>query len=77
VDATGVKPLPFQLLVRQVGRDEEFMRGSRVKRIVRALYTLYGAQFRSQDMRHPALRLDGYPADDAQVALVKPTNPDR
>jgi hypothetical protein len=73
IDATGAKPLPFQLLVRQIVRDDRTITGARVRRIVQALYALYGAQFRAEDMRHPALRLEAYPADEVEIALLRPT----
>ena len=75
IDATGgARPLPFQLIIRQVGKESEtHIRGAKVRRIVRALYTMYAPQFRPQDMAHPSLNLDSYPPDDAEVALVAPT----
>lgn len=72
----GARPLPFQLVIRQVGRENETaISGWRVRQLVTALYALYGPHSRPQDMAHPALRLDGYPNDDAMVALVSPTAP--
>lgn len=69
----GPRPVPFQLLLRQVGReDEATISGARVRAIVAALYEMYGRQFRPQDMRHPALDLAGYPAPGDAVALVPP-----
>jgi hypothetical protein len=74
--AGGARPLPFQLIVRQVGRDRErSVTGARVRHWVRALYGMYGAQFRAEDMAHPLLRLDRFPADDAIVPLIRPTQP--
>ena len=75
MDASGgARPLPFQLIIRRVGREEQrTIRGADVRRIVRALYAMYGAQFRPQDMAHPALSLDAYPSDNTEVALVAPT----
>lgn len=76
IDASGgARPLPFQLIIRQIGRESETtINGERVRRLVRALYTMYGAQFRSQDMAHPSLSLATYPAADATVALLAPTS---
>lgn len=72
----GPMPLPFQLVVRQVGRESDrVVSGERVRRWVRALYAMYGAHFRPQDMAHPALQLDRYPAPDAAIALLPPTQP--
>lgn len=75
IDASGgAKPLPFQLIIRQVGLESaRSIAGAKVRRIVRALYAMYGAQFRPQDMAHPALSLAAYPPDDAEIALVPPT----
>jgi GNAT superfamily N-acetyltransferase len=77
IDASGgPRPLPFQLILRQVSREHErAISGAKVRRLVRALYAMYGAQFRPQDMSHPALSLAGYPADDARIPLVPPTAP--
>lgn len=70
----GARPLPFQLLVRRVGREEERMiAGSEARRIVQAIYRMYGAQFRPRDMAHAALAMTDYPSDEQAVALVPPT----
>jgi acetoin utilization deacetylase AcuC-like enzyme/GNAT superfamily N-acetyltransferase len=76
IDTTGgAHPLPFQLILRCIGRETQTtITGADVRRIVRALYAMYGAQFRPQDMAHPALSLDAYPVDRAAVALVPPTS---
>ena len=72
--AGGPTPLPFQLLLRQVGRESDAtISAARVRRIVAALYDMYGRQFRPQDMRHPALSLDAWPATEAPIALLAPT----
>jgi hypothetical protein len=75
IDQTGgARPLPFQLLVRRVGREDELtITGSEVRRTVQAIYRMYAAQFRPQDMAHPSLSLDSYPGDDEAVALIPPT----
>jgi hypothetical protein len=75
IDASGgARPLPFQLIIRRVGREtERTIRGADVRHLVRALYTMYDAQFRPQDMAHPALSLAHYPADNTEVALIAPT----
>ncbi len=75
IDAEGgPRPVPFQLLLRRVGREGEgTITGGELRRIVRALYTMYGAQFRPQDMAHPALDLASLPAENADVALLPPT----
>lgn len=75
IDASGgARPLPFQLLLRRVGSETQTtITGAEVRRIVRALYTMYGAQFRPQDMAHPALSLADYPNENTKVALLAPT----
>ena len=75
IDATGgARPLPFQLIVRRVGREaESTITGAGVRRLVRALYSIYALQFRPQDMAHRSLSLDHYPNDDAEIALIPPT----
>jgi GNAT superfamily N-acetyltransferase len=75
IDASGgPRPLPFQLIVRQVGReDERNVTGARVRRWVRALYAMYGAQFRKTDMAHPALKIDSYPVPEMRIPLIPPT----
>ncbi len=76
IDASGgARPLPFQLIVRRVGREgESVITGAEVRRIVRALQSVYAAHFRPQDMAHPALSLDAFPADKDHVPLVPPTS---
>ncbi|MEQ1862498.1 MAG: hypothetical protein ABMA13_21475 [Chthoniobacteraceae bacterium] len=74
IDASSPQPVPFQLLLRRVGReDEAIVSGAEVRAVVRALYAMYGAQFRPQDMTHPALDLAPYPAPDSALALLPPT----
>jgi hypothetical protein len=74
IDATGVQPVPFQLCVRRVAEEARtVIMGAEVRRIVAALYGMYGPQFRPQDMAHPALDLTRYPPDDAAIPLLPPT----
>ena len=69
----GARPLPFQLLLRRVGSETQTtITGAEVRRIVRALYAMYAAQFRPQDMAHPALSLADYPDENTEVALIAP-----
>jgi len=76
IDATGgALPLPFQLIIRQVGREtERTISGAKVRRLTRALHAMYGAQFRAKDMAHPRLSLADYPAANTEVALIAPTD---
>lgn len=75
IDATGgARPLPFQLVVRQVGREAApTISGREVRRLVRALYAIYAPQFRPADLAHPLLSPDQLPPDDAVIALLPPT----
>ena len=75
IDASGAaRPLPFQLIIRRVGREHErSVSGGEVRRIVRALHAMYGAQFRAQDMAHAALDLAHLPEEHAEIALIPPT----
>lgn len=70
----GPQPVPFQLLLRRVGREgEDAITGAEVRRIVGALYDMYGRQFRAEDMRHPVLDLDRLPQPAARIAMLPPT----
>jgi GNAT superfamily N-acetyltransferase len=75
IDASGgPQPPRFQLLLRRVGREgEESIAGGELSRLVTALYRMYGAQFRPQDMAHPALDVARYPSAAASIALLPPT----
>ncbi len=75
IDASGgPQPVPFQLLLRRVGREgEEKVRGAEVRRVIAALHDMYGRQFRADDMRHPLLEIDACPEPDAVIALLPPT----
>lgn len=75
IDATGgARPLPFQLLVRRVNREHErVIFGAEVRQLVETLYDTYGPQFRATDLAHPSLSLDAYPANDAMISLLPPT----
>lgn len=77
IDKAGVSsPLPFQLLVRRIGKEHErSVSGAQVRRIVRAIYAIYAAQLRAAEMKHPLLNIERYPADAAVVSLVLPTAP--
>ncbi|EDY19697.1 hypothetical protein CfE428DRAFT_2873 [Chthoniobacter flavus Ellin428] len=75
IDATGgARPLPFQLIVRRIHReDQDTICGAEVRQLVETLYDIYRPQFRAADLAHPSLSLDGYPADDAVISLLPPT----
>jgi hypothetical protein len=75
IDVTGgAEPVPFQLLLRRVGHEAEpEITGAELRRTVRAIYRMYGAQFRPQDMAHLALDLSHYPPDEERLRLLPPT----
>jgi GNAT superfamily N-acetyltransferase len=77
-DPRPAVPLPLLLLLKRIGREQDReIRGDELRSLVSRLYAMYGAQFRPQDMAHPALDLARYPADDEGIALLPPTRPDR
>lgn len=75
IDASGgPQPLPFGLVLRRVGREqEESIRGTEVREIVECLYRMYGAGFREQDMAGVWRSLCEYPEAENEIALVAPT----
>jgi hypothetical protein len=75
IDTTGgPRPLPFQLVIRRVGReDERAISGNETRALVQALYDIYRPQFRAEDFAHPLLSLDSYPDQHTLVPLLPPT----
>lgn len=75
IDASGgAQPLPFQLLLRRVGREgESDVSGAEVRAIVERLYRIYAQEFRAADMQAVWPRVGLLPAADARIALVAPT----
>jgi GNAT superfamily N-acetyltransferase len=75
IDASGgPRPLPFGLILRRVGREEEpFIQGAELREIVESLYRMYGAGFREQDMAVVWRSLGNYPGDNVKIRLVAPT----
>ena len=70
----GPQPLPFQLVIRRVGREgETTIRGGEIRSLVQSLHDIYGPQFRPQDMAHPLIDPAALPAVDAVVSLLPPT----
>lgn len=67
-------PLPFTLLIRQVGHEQEkTVSGAKVSEMVDALYRMYSTDFRERDMKPLWESLSSYPPADAELALVPPT----
>ena len=75
IDASGgPRPLPFGLILRRVGREQELViLGAELREIVECLYRMYGAGFREQDMAVVWRGLRDYPGDDVEISLVAPT----
>jgi len=70
----GPRPLPFCLLVRRVGREEEnLVRGAEVLGIVECLYRMYALGCRESDMLPLWQRLQNYPEHEAEVELLPPS----
>jgi hypothetical protein len=70
----GPRPLPFGLVLRRVGRDEEqLICGAEVREIVECLYRMYGTGFREQDMAAVWQNLRDLPEDEADIPLMAPT----
>lgn len=75
IDATGgPKPLPFQLIIRRVGREHERAIPSKeVRTCIQGLYDIYRPQCRAADFAHPLLSLDALPPDPTFIPLLPPT----
>jgi len=75
IDTSGrPRPLPFGLVLRRVGREQETaIRGAEVREIVECLYLMYGTGFRERDMAVVRQSLKRYPDAPAEIALVPPT----
>lgn len=75
IDASGGPvPIPFQLILRRVGRETaESLSGAEVRRLVTNIYRMYGQACRPQDMAIVWRQLDSYPPADETIALVPPS----
>ena len=74
IEATGVRPVPYALLLRRVGREAEGeMEGRELREIVRSLYAMFADAMPAEHMAPLWRRLDAYPLDDQSVRLVAPT----
>ena len=71
IDTTGgTRPLPFWLMVRQVGQEkDDSITGLELRRIVDALYAMYAQAFRAQDMAPLYQGLENYPRQREPIAL--------
>jgi hypothetical protein len=76
IDLTGgARPLSLSLIVRRVGRESELtISGAEVRRIVEAIYQVYGETFRRCDMAPVLATLENYPAPNEIIALLPPTS---
>lgn len=74
IDFSGVQPIPMTLIVRRVGREhEETISGSEARALAEALYRMYATGFREKDMAPLFASVESYPATDARVRLLRPT----
>jgi GNAT superfamily N-acetyltransferase len=70
----GPRPLPFGLILRRVGREQEqVIRGGETREIVECLYRMYATGFRDQDMAVARSSLRGYPGEEREVPLIPPS----
>lgn len=76
IDASGgPKPLPYQLVLRRVGRESEVsVSGGEVRGLVRWLYSMYAQGFRPRDMEAAYRTLERYPPDGQLIRLLPPTS---
>jgi hypothetical protein len=76
IDESGSpQPVPLNLLVRKVGReDESTMRAENVRRIARCLYEMYATEFRARDMEVVWKNLENFPRGEQMIPLLPPTN---
>jgi hypothetical protein len=75
IDASGgPRPIPMQLILRRVGRENErFADAEEIRQITSALYHMYGRGFREQDMLAAYRTMDAYPKPGTPVALLSPS----
>ena len=70
----GPQPLPFSLVLRRLGREEEqAISGAEFREIVECLYRMYSTGCREKDMAPLWKSLKEYPGDEAKVALIPPS----
>lgn len=74
IDHDGApRPIPMGLVIRRVGREQETeIRGAEVREIAEALFHMYAAGFRPQDMAPLFASLDTYPDPQETVSLLSP-----
>ena len=73
-DRGAQAPVPLALVLRRIGREEEsIIRGSEIRRIVHALYHMYGLGLHEADMAAARKSLESYPGDEDVIRLVPPT----
>jgi hypothetical protein len=76
IDASGgPSPVPFCLMLRRVGRENDGrIAVKEIIRDVRALYKMYGMEFRPQDMQVVYDSLTAYPPEHDLIDLIPPTS---
>jgi GNAT superfamily N-acetyltransferase len=75
IDQTGGPiPIPFQLILRRVGREaDDSVDAGEVQHIVAQLYHIYGREFREKDMATMWQQLESYPVAGTRIPLILPT----
>ena len=74
-DSGGPRPLPFGLVLRRLGREEQsVIPGGDVREIVECLYQMYATGFRESDMAVVRRTLADYPGPEESVRVVAPTS---
>jgi hypothetical protein len=72
----GPRPLPFSLVIRRIGReDEKDVSGAEARSLARALYRIYRDGCRVGDLAPLLAQIEeDYPSPDERVRLVPPTS---
>lgn len=76
IDASGgPKPIPFSLLVRRLGLEQEkSMPAKEVKQLIACLYGMYATGFRSKDMESLWKSAEEMAPGGGSIALLSPTS---
>lgn len=71
----GLQPVPMVLMVRRMGREgDHTISGGELREMVEALYAMFAATFRAEDMAPLFRLLEGYPAAEDHINLLSPTS---
>jgi len=76
IERSSLRPVPFALVIRRVRREtERSLASSEARAIVSGLYTMFGVHARPDHMTSLWARLDRFPADGEEIALLNPSSP--